>query len=161
MLQLPHWVALSTLSIMKPVHLPYSLKCLFFSLLMKYEIWLETFSCCLLLTGQIFSAMWGWSFTKKLLASQDSFTLPSTSAQFQLGTFTWLFPLSDPWCHGKWRLKKWPPQIRMRKSRFLGTKNKVPDINVSASSLCHRRWPYSVIYNPLRARVPVWLHFNY
>ena len=108
-LQLPHWVALSTLSIMKPVHLPYSLKCFFFFfLLMKYEIWLETLSCCLLLTGQIFSAMCGWSFTICLLLKTLFLCLPqvlNSNQAYPLDYF--LLVIHDDMANEDW--KRYPP----------------------------------------------------
>ena len=90
-----------------------------------------------------------WLVLYHLLTSQDSFPVPSTSPQFQSSLSTWLFPLSDPWWHGKWRLKKISPpkkKLEWENQGFWGLRIRMPDIIVSASSLCHRRWPYSVIY---------------
>ena len=147
-LQLPHWVALSTLSIMKPVHLPYSLKCFFF--FSFNEIWDLTWNFELLpVTDRTNILCHVWLVLYHLLTSQDSFPVPSTSPQFQSSLSTWLFPLSDPWWHGKWRLKKISPpkkKLEWENQGFWGLRIRMPDIIVSASSLCHRRWPYSVIY---------------
>ena len=97
----------------------------FFFLLMEYEIWLETLSCCLLLTGQIFSAMCGWSFTICLLLKTLFLCLPqvlNSNQAYPLDYF--LLVIHDDMANEDW--KRYPPQkkIRMRKSRFLGTKNK-------------------------------------
>ena len=147
-LQLPHWVALSTLSIMKPVHLPYSLKWFFFFfLLMKYEIWLESFSCCLLLTGQIFSAMCGWSFTICLLLKTHFLCLPqvlNSNQAYPLDYF--LLVIHDDMANGDWKRYPPPKKLEWENQGFWGLRIRMPDIIVSASSLCHRRWPYSVIY---------------
>lgn len=90
---------------------------------MKYELWLETFSCCLLLTGQIFSATWGWSFTICLLLKTLFLCLPQVLSSNQAYPLDYLLlVIHDDMASGDWKRYP-PPQIRMKESRFLGTKN--------------------------------------
>ena len=120
----------------------------FFFLLMKYEIWLESFSCCLFLAGQIFSAMCGWSFTICLLLKTLFLCLPQvldSNQAYPLDYF--LLVIHDDMANGDW--KRYPPpkkKLEWENQGFWGLRIRMPDIIVSASSLCHRRWPYSVIY---------------